>query len=305
MKLKQLLTFALALICALCCTLTLAACGKDDENPQETQDIVLTEDTDYSALVGEKVTEDGWKAAFAASAKARSTAADNAYDNVTIKHINKDEEDGNLILEWKKSGPALISISADDGEMSAPIQFIQDNGRSLTVITICDDPAEQNEYTYYETVYDKTDPSLAEEVELFGNTIMTYTYACPDFSEYFQLFGYDETLKAYTYDYATAHNSIRTNDIFMGGGQEWWDFAAVKIINGRLAFVRAGNYESDLVWITPTVTDPSTGEVIQQGVYERKVKESLKIAYDTEQYFYNFGVTEITLPACTLKKSGK
>lgn len=244
MKKRKTLLTSIAVAFALVSAFGFSACG--DGNVQT----VLTENTDFSALAGEKVTEDGWMAAFAATAKTREAASDSAYDNVTIKLIMNDKK-----YYWKKSGAGLVSISDDD----APFQFIQDQGDKIADIVLASYAGyDFDGYIGFE--YDKTD--VPDYIPL----ICDYRWACPDFSEFFRLFEYDEALKAYTFDHQTVH----TNSVFESWDTDW-DYATVKIINGRLAFVNTGNYDAE----NPSMKD------------------------DYTIYFYDFGATTITVPAYT------
>lgn len=215
------------------------------------QSIVLTENTDYSALVGEKVTEDGWKAAFAAS----------AYDHVTVTISSKDAyEEEDVKATWKKSGKGLAALYFGD----ALYEVVHDTGDMVVEIAL-GSYWEMEIDGYVGIEYGKADMT-EENADIIYNWWFKYTSTCPDFSEYFSAFEYDETLKAYTFD----HKTVRTNSIY-----EYWEvdynFATVKIINGKLAFVNAGNYDIH-------------------------VEEKLN---DTDIFFYDFGITEITVPQYT------
>lgn len=195
--------------------------------------IVLTEDTDFSALVGEKVTEAEWKAAFATT----------AYMNVTVKTLSNNDNS-----VWKKSGE-IISEYIDDVMMS-----VTDVKPDKVISVIPGEAFDREGYVGIEC-----------EDSLY-NFLSTYKVACPDFSAWFSAFEYDETLKAYAFD----HKTVTTNSIYENWDRDY-NFAVVKIINGKLAFVKAGNYDYD-------------GTILNIS----------------NIYFYDFGVTEITIPEYTL-----
>lgn len=192
--------------------------------------IELKEDTDFAALVSEQVTEDEWKTAFEIT-------------NVTIKvHDNKYNDAPDYLIEI--NGSEVIMSDAGNQNISymnklADGTIVMSYG-GQTVSVAPDDANYQSMLEGY-------------------NYTLTWNY--PDFSNFYSSFTYDSAKGAYV-----LNETVRTNSVFEGWDSDY-DFAELKIINGKLAYVRWGDYG-----------------------------EGTTALNDKTEYFYDFGVTEITLP---------
>ena len=194
--------------------------------------IELKEDSDFSALISEQVTEDEWKAAF-------------EIENVSIKvHDNYyDTPD--------------MKIKFCNGEIYA-----------------CVIGAETQYFYYFNKLSDGTivysnggeTISVAPDNESYQSVLTGYNYALnwnyPDFSEFYSSFTYDSVKGTYI-----LNSEVTTSSSVFDGNSMRMDFAEIKIINGKLAYLRYGNYD-----------------------------EGTTVLNDETEYFYDFGVTEITLP---------
>lgn len=235
---KKLFSTILALVCAICCMFSLVACN-DGDNPQ-TVAVTLTENTDFSAIESEKVTESEWRAAFAES----------TYTNVTIKTTRKDNAENPNV--WKHTQNTWL-IESDFGNQ----YMIETTDKFVTVYS---GSIMNSDEDYIGIEYDDPDAK-----GWFWDWQCSYTMASPDFSDYFSDFTYDETLKAYTlnntielpyspYEYMAFH----------------CDYGIIKIVNGRLAYVYFGQYDDKT--------------------------DSIQKMNETEVVFYNFDITEISVP---------
>lgn len=205
-----------------------AACDKDDkgsDNKDNVHDVgggaddedddvktVLTEDTDFEALISEKVTKEEWVEAFADGPK---------YSNYTLKFIF-----------YNGSVYYLKFQVVDDG-----LYILQSNNHS--------DGVEYVEYLHcidgflYGYAPGQTDGWIECGVEwndaALLNWATTYRVHCPDFGEFYDRFTYNEELGQYEF-LGSKDDCITTR---RGGAYELHDYydVKIKIVNGRLAYV--------------------------------------------------------------------
>ncbi len=206
------------LLCTSVCAAALiaAACGFtacSDESGEESE--VLTESTDYSALVSEKVDADGWRQAF----------KDDKYGDCTIKLIYSFEEEGTFKYIRKeqtdKSNVKIVFTSEYMG-IEESEYWKSENGIKY----------------YYDGswyTYDENDYAASDDFEY------SYKFVCPDFGEHYESFAYNEQTKAYEFDGSAA--PLKTNSILESGEKEY-SKASVKIINGKIACIYAADGNS-------------------------------------------------------------
>lgn len=211
-------------------TYTCTVCSKTKTEPVKyvAPAIELKEDTDFSALVSEQVTEDEWKTAF-------------EIKNVTIKkhdNIYNDQSD------------TLIEINDSEVYVNMPRYVYYFNKLEDGTLEMIDD-GEKVTYT--------SDNAKYQSMLEYYNYALNWNY--PNFSKFYSSFTYDSANGVYV-----LNETVRTNSVFEGMGFDY-DFAELKIINGKLAYIRCGNYE-----------------------------EGTTVLNDWTEYFYDFGITEIILP---------
>ena len=207
------------------------------------QPVVLTEDTDFDALVSDKVTKDEWIAAFAETGK----------NDVTIRYINSGH------------GYDLKYFKDTHMEFEGQHTYTEKTPESRWSYTNMDPTTGEISDSFIKYDLNTMPDGMREEyIEIFDNWMASYTMVCPDLSEFYDEFAYDDEKGAYVYNGNSNRDSnehITTNSIMEYWNAEYWRLE-VKIVDGKLAMVK-----SDMV-INPTGCT----------------------------YFYDYGTTEITLP---------
>lgn len=230
-------TFTLtALLCAFCCTFGLVACdndGTDNEGEADNKTqigtgtgsntgseteggVKLTESTDVSALVSDKVADAEWRAAF----------SENAFSNATIKEVS--ENDTSYWSAQTNGTDRYVQLWGDqgngDGNAFYEEYFTLENG---------------NLYCYiyrYENSDGWVRGTLPPDPEFaYDSYQLSFILKCPDFSGFFSEFTYDEATSAYIYE----GESVMTNSIM----ESWdviYDYASVKIVGGKIAYISCG-----------------------------------------------------------------
>ena len=181
---------------------------KDDEKDDNKKDddensgVVLTADTDFGALVSEKIDAAGWAKAFNADSYENFTASSASLNvlqkaTATCSYLQVDQPETKLKLYFYKN---------EDGKYMG-----MSGGKVMEM------PANDTHYV-------RDGKPLA----------MNYSCICPDFSAFFAKFTYDETKKSYVYE----GEGLRTN-AYYGTGGSYADYvkAELKIVNGLVAYV--------------------------------------------------------------------
>lgn len=210
---KKLLLILLALTMMVGSVFVMTACTKTDDSDDTPtgsdsgeEKIVLTENTDFSALVSEKVTEEGWKAAF-----------DEAlYNNCTIK---VKDFDGEFAGSFEKSGGISKAYMPHEGNTTMWYRYKDD------VLTACMDEGELFKIEMHKG--DEYFEEFMEQYRQFG----TYRVACPDFGKYYSSFVFDETKGRYVYD----GDGITTN-VVLEIGDTTYTHVEIVMINGLIAY---------------------------------------------------------------------
>lgn len=231
-----------SLLCALCCAFWLVACDKNDTDSESGADAgntpspsapsnVLKEDTDFSALVSDRVTNDEWKAAF----------SEEAFSNSTIKLVDHHG------THYRKT---------QTNEANKYVQILYESSELISFYTI-----ENNKVYFYTNEISDDGTFVRGGGESFDpssdNWGLSFTMICPDFANYYSEFTYDEETSTYTY----IGDGIVTNSIL----ENWnvtYQYASVKIVDGKVAYIacRFGSNNFELFmydYVTTTVTLPT------------------------------------------------
>lgn len=241
MKHKKLLVAAMATVTALVGALSFAACGDDNDDKKE--EIPLTSQTDFSALVSEKVDENGWKKAFALK-----DYDVNFSNDMTVVGKHKEER-------YKDES---YTVKYNINELFYKGTLNEDGDTLVFEASIKKDKDETISYYYYdynesEGLIQKT-PKKDDNTDTYKemNDLYNFYHAmyCPDFSAQFSKFTYDETKHSYI-----CNDTVVGTGLFEGSsdgvpGQEDYKNVEVKIINGRLAYLTCGNSENGYTLIS-------------------------------------------------------
>lgn len=170
----------------------------------------LTKNTNFTTLKSEKVTAEGWKQAFSNSNEAYRNFTAIAYAKIGVNNIYYVQR------RAEKSGFYGVAFKTD---------FVTDPKHDTYVYENKD-----GEYMERTTSGDEAYGRLRDGMPI----PMLYSCFCPDFSEYFSLFTYDETSNAYVYE----GDGIEANSyLWYGVGTKKYVKAELKIVNGALACV--------------------------------------------------------------------
>ena len=207
---------------------------KDDEKKDDDKKpgVVLTADTDFEALKSEKVDETGWKKAFDYASYKNFTSY-TAYRTTNSYAVQKATEAGGFL---KRGSYELYCYIGADGAYK-----MSDGKTEMTCAS----------------VFIRNDIPIT----------MNYSCMCPDFSNNFWNFRYNESSGVYEYE-----GGLKTNAYFAEGNYSTYSSVRLKIVNGLLAYI----------------------DVTNDG--EPDNRKTTK--------FYDFGTTVVELPEFDEKKPG-
>lgn len=207
---------------------------KDDEKKDDDKKpgVVLTADTDFEALKSEKVDEAGWKKAFDYASYKNFTSY-TAYRTTNSYAVQKATEAGGFL---KIGSYELYCYIGADGE------YKMSDGKTERTCA---------------SVFIRNDIPIT----------MNYSCMCPDFSNNFWNFSYNESSGVYEYE-----GGLKTNAYFAEGNYSTYSSVRLKIVNGLLAYI----------------------DVKNDG--EPDNRKTTK--------FYDFGTTVVELPEIDEKKPG-
>ena len=207
---------------------------KDDEKKDDDKKpgVVLTADTDFEALKSEKVDEAGWIKAFNYASYKNFTSY-TAYRTTNSYAVQKATEAGGFL---KRGSYELYCYIGADGAYK-----MSDGKTEMTCAS----------------VFIRNDIPIT----------MNYSCMCPDFSNNFWNFSYNESSGVYEYE-----GALKTNAYFAEGNYSTYSSVRLKIVNGLLAYI---DVEND--------GEPDN----------RKTTK-----------FYDFGTTVVELPEFDEKKPG-
>ena len=207
---------------------------KDDEKKDDDKKpgVVLTADTDFEALKSEKVDEAGWKKAFDYASYKNFTSY-TAYRTTNSYAVQKATEAGGFL---KIGSYELYCYIGADGA------YKMSDGKTERTCA---------------SVFIRNDIPIT----------MNYSCMCPDFSNNFWNFSYNESSGVYEYE-----GGLKTNAYFAEGNYSTYSSVRLKIVNGLLAYI---DVEND--------GEPDN----------RKTTK-----------FYDFGTTVVELPEFDEKKPG-
>jgi hypothetical protein len=179
----------------------------------------LTEDTDYDSLVSEKVTKEQWEAAFDVASFTNVTMS-SIYENV---HDDEDEPRTRNLIWMTEEG---------NGERNVAYYAVSGFDVSTDGIGYAKKTDDGKFYQYYNGEWN-------EFSEKYGNWIMSYTFLCVNFGDFFEKFTYNETIGAYEFNGTIGSDEIKSNACGEADSKLDYYHAVVKIINGKLAYVLA------------------------------------------------------------------
>ncbi len=207
---------------------------KDDEKKDDDKKpgVVLTADTDFEALKSEKVDEAGWKKAFDYASYKNFTSY-TAYRTTNSYAVQKATEAGGFL---KIGSYELYCYIGADGA------YKMSDGKTERTCA---------------SVFIRNDIPIT----------MNYSCMCPDFSNNFWNFSYNESSGVYEYE-----GGLKTNAYFAEGNYSTYSSVRLKIVNGLLAYI----------------------DVKNDG--EPDNRKTTK--------FYDFGTTVVELPEIDEKKPG-
>lgn len=176
---------------------------KDDEKKDDDKKpgVVLTADTDFEALKSEKVDEAGWIKAFNYASYKNFTSY-TAYRTTNSYAVQKATEAGGFL---KIGSYELYCYIGADGE------YKMSDGKTERTCA---------------SVFIRNDIPIT----------MNYSCMCPDFSNNFWNFSYNESSGVYEYE-----GGLKTNAYFAEGNYSTYSSVRLKIVNGLLAYIDVKN----------------------------------------------------------------
>lgn len=165
----------------------------------------LTENTDFSALVSEQVTETAWQAAF----------GDDAFANSTIEYAYSETEGNGTVYRKCKTDGANKYVSVTPQGYSSYYYSVESTKM----------------YMYVPDEGDYARSEIGAEAE--ERAYLLYTLVCLDLSENFADFTYNATAGAYEYKGA----GISANSPMEPGWTMTFTNISVKIVGGKLAYI--------------------------------------------------------------------
>lgn len=205
---------------------------EDKKDDEKKPGVVLTADTDFEALKSEKVDEAGWIKAFNYASYKNFTSY-TAYRTTNSYAVQKATEAGGFL---KIGSYELYCYIGADGA------YKMSDGKTEKTCA---------------SVFIRNDIPIT----------MNYSCMCPDFSNYFWNFSYNESRGVYEYK-----GGLKTNAYFAEGNYSTYSSVRLKIVNGLLAYI----------------------DVTNDG--EPDNRKTTK--------FYDFGTTVVELPEFDEKKPG-
>ena len=188
--------------------------GGQGEQPGDK--VTLTKETDFEALVSEKVGGGEWAKAFAKDSFTNCTV-----NNVDIDENRKMTTDVSVLYD----GKYVQTIQAYTEEDENGNKTSEEESSYLETVA-------KGEYIYY---YENSNGWAAVKYAKIPWGC-DYTMICADFGAFFGKFAYSEEKGAYVFD-AKGGEGVSTNDIFMNGTRTYV-YAEVKFVNGALAYVK-------------------------------------------------------------------
>lgn len=198
---------------------------------------------DYSYIARNEVSEQGWKDAFDNSKKTNYTAVLSSKDigTVTYKYYAGDDK----II-------AYISVAASS---VVDLYYVKDSSTFS-----CYQKSNEKWVKYASTLSEMNDAS-----KKLADWILSYTFVCPNFGEFYDEFNYSDNSLSYNFIGEEGSNEIKTNAVF---GLGYYDVnyynAEVKFEDGNLKQITAymsGQKDSAYALNTITFSDYGTTTV--------------------------------------------
>lgn len=174
---------------------------EDKKDDEKKPGVVLTADTDFDALKSEKVDEAGWIKAFNYASYKNFTSY-TAYRTTNSYAVQKATEAGGFL---KIGSYELYCYIGADGA------YKMSDGKTERTCA---------------SVFIRNDIPIT----------MNYSCMCPDFSNYFWNFSYNELSGVYEYK-----GGLKTNAYFAEGNYSTYSSVRLKIVNGLLAYIDVKN----------------------------------------------------------------
>lgn len=214
----------------------------------EHQHITLTEDTDFEALISDRVTQEEWRAIY----------SEENFKNVTLRETRgdiggADDQRAKMYLDWEETRMTLegrfnmvsvVTIPTPDGEYDSVGGQMIENG-------VCTQYQTFDKQTYY-MQYGFTPEKLAEwekYMMLDGEYSFFYaTLIATDFSDYYKEFTYNEELGAYLYEAPEGSDGLKFRFTAGDGMGTNLKYVELKFTEGRVAYVhwRSDNISKDV-----------------------------------------------------------
>lgn len=218
---RKFLPSMLCIAATLCLGIGLTACG-DEKNDE----ISLTAETDFTALVSEKVDENGWKKAL--------SLKDYGVNFTNSLKVGQDES----YLVKYNINELFYHGTVTDMIFEASIKKDIDE----TISYYYYDHTEKDGFKFK---LQKDNEEYAEYSDLYNFYKAMY---CPDFSDNFSSFTYDETKHAYVCTGTVEGTALfETFEPDGSAAKENYSNVEIKIVNGRLAYLSADGNENGIV----------------------------------------------------------
>lgn len=202
----------------------------------------LKEDTDFDALISDKVTAEEWQAAF----------DEENFKNVTLKLLVDNETYATFKKEYR-----------EDAQFTLMQAIPPENTDSLMPTEIGTETTENNRWMYQTNAQGDSikidinalasvDETAGETyIDAYDNWMSSYEMVCPNFGDFFERFTYDEELGAYVFEGTDDDNyddDIETNAIFAYWNEHYWR-AVVKIVDGKIAYIESQINSTNIYYI--------------------------------------------------------
>ncbi len=184
----------------------------------EHEHITLTEDTDFEALVSDRVTEEEWRAIF----------SDKTFKNVTLKETRGSNEEASYMLSDCTDTRFSYDVASGDYETCV----LYENGIQTMYMGV----GGQWQYVQQEIT--------PEELEESSQDFFHFTYIAIDLSGYYKDFTYDEERGSYCYEAPEGSEGIKVASSPFEYMQKHLESIEIKFKEGRLAYLRWKNYST-------------------------------------------------------------
>ena len=192
-----------------------SVCGYEEES-------ALNEDTDFEALISDRVTEEEWRAVF----------SDETFKNVTLRETSHNGEVSNMLSDCTDTRLSYhVIVPAASGDSGACV-FYEDGIQTMYM-----DIGGQWYYMQQEMTSEELEEAMSQ-------AFFHFTYIAIDLSDYYKDFTYDEERGSYCYEAPEGSEGIVVASSPFEYMQKHLDSIEVKFKEGRLAYLRWKNYST-------------------------------------------------------------